>query len=375
MVAAVLWPWCRSIVLGVLVAVAVALGTGPAVVAAQVSTPTSIPPALTYPELSVTATDKGFTLPAEITAGRYLVTLANTGSHLIEAAIVRLPADVNTGRFQNALATPSVPSWLGTTVSVGGPGATPPGGQTQVIVDFAPGQYVITTLSNSPNFTSGLTVGANTGSAAPEAVPADLHVTLKDMSFDLPAKVGAGYHVWQVTNTGDQLHQMILERVPNGTTLEQIKESLTRSPEATPPPNGLTAADFVPAGGLSELSPKQTAWVLVDLTPGRYLAISFDPDPHHDGVSQAREGMIKLFDVTGPDPLPKGSKVTTTTASNVRAAPSLTATSLITLPQGYALIVIGPPQLAGGMLWYPIQDANNPKATGFVAGFLLAPAG
>lgn len=366
--------WHRWIVLGMVAVVAIAISAGPAAVSAQVGTPSAVPPVLTYPELTIAATDSAFTLTPQITAGRFLVTLENTGSDQIEAAIIRLPKGATAAQFEAALTTPTAAS-VSPIIFIGGPGGTPAGGRTQAIIDFTAGQYVVTTLSDSPSLVAGLEVVASgTPVAAPAAPPVDLHVTLKNFSFGLPAQVAAGFHVWQVTNSSDQPHQMILERVPDGTTLAQVKEALTRSPNGTPPPNGLTSDDFVPVGGLAELSSDLTAWAVVDLAPGRYLAISFDPDLHKSGTSQALEGMIELFDAVGPSPLPTGSTVTTTTATNLRAAPSLTGQIVTTLPQGAPLVVTGSPQPAGGTLWYPVRDANDQSVTGFVADFLLAKA-
>jgi len=301
--------------------------------------------------------------------------LTNNGSLPIEGDIVRLPAGITAADYQGVLATPtaSLPSWLPQTVSVGGPGGAPPGGWSQSIVDLTPGSYIITTNSNTPALTQGFEVvaGSAATAGATKAPPADGQVTLVDFAFGLPTRIAAGYHVWQVTNTGSQVHQFILYNIPSGFTAEQVLDAITNPAAATPGAAVLTAQDFVPVGGLAELSPRLTAWAVLDLAPGHYVAMCFDKDPA-TGERHVLEGMIAVFDATGPAALPLGARVVTTDSGiNMRATPSLTGQVVATLGQGQALVVTGAPVPTGTLLWYPAQEADNPQVAGYVAADFL----
>jgi hypothetical protein len=55
---------------------------------------------------------------------------------------------------------------------------------------------------------------------------------------------------------------------------------------------------LVAAGGLSFLSAGRTAWALVDLPPGTYVALCYVPD-REVGAPHALMGMIDVFSVGG----------------------------------------------------------------------------
>lgn len=287
--------------LTVLLAVLVTLLTA-GLAAAQEATPPAPAALAGYPELRIRATDDALELPTQVPAGRYLLTVENASGGLAGAYPIRRPAGLSAAEMQAgiqaAIATPEgrVPEWFYETVAVGGPFA-PPGAQTQTVVDLEPGPYGV--LNPGTAVVATLEVLADPG-ATPvgQADPAaDLAVEMREFAYvGLPERVAPGPQVWAVTNTGGQPHELALLRAPASSTFEQVMAALMAPPEATPPPGGLGFADLAPVGGVGYLSPGRTAWGVLDLAPGTYVALCFVPD-RATGLPHAAMGMVAVFTV------------------------------------------------------------------------------
>lgn len=255
-----------------------------------------------YPELRVRASDDALSLPVEVPAGRYLLVLENASAGLAGAYPMLRPAGLNVEQMQAgiqaAIATPEgrIPDWFYETTAVGGPFA-PPGAENAVIVDLAPGVYGV--LNPGNGIVAPLEVVAR-GGATPVVVvepPADLTVMMREYAYvGLPERVAPGAQVWTVTNSGEQPNELALLQAPTGTTFAQVMAALATPPDATPAPGGLGFADLIPVGGVGYLSPGQTAWAVLDLAPGTYVALCFVPD-RETGMPHAAMGMAAVFTV------------------------------------------------------------------------------
>src|SRR5699024_9188493 len=98
-----------------------------------------------------------------------------------------------------------------------------PGGQGTVIAWLDPGTYAVVCLipdaEGVPHVAHGmLSMLEVTEAASTAADPAaDGTITLVEMTFEgLPAEVPAGQYVWQVTNGGTQLHEMVIMQLAPG---------------------------------------------------------------------------------------------------------------------------------------------------------------
>jgi hypothetical protein len=130
------------------------------------------------------------------------------------------------------------------------------------------------------------------------APAADLDIRLQEFAFDtFPTVVAAGQHVWKVFNGGKQPHQMIVGKVPDGMTVQQVIAGFQPPPNGTPVPGAMTRADFHSVGGIEIISPGNTAWSLVDLTEtGTYAVVCLVPD-EQSGMLHVAEGMASVFTV------------------------------------------------------------------------------
>jgi len=272
-----------------------------------------------YPESIYSAKEYAFEGPTELAAGIAKLTMQNDGSMdhhmmLLKFADGKSMADLGAAMQQGlaGLAT------LG--VAVGGPGSASAGEQSSVLMDLAEGNYVAMCLipddDGIPHAAKGMvlpiTVAAAATPTALVAPTANATVTLTEFHFmGIPETTAAGPQIWQVTNTGTQLHEMGIAKLAPGVTFEMV-QAILMSTEATPAadmatPESDTVGMATPAaagpppftsiGGAAPMSPGTSMWYTADLEAGDYFAICFVPDAE-SGAPHFVLGMITPFTVS-----------------------------------------------------------------------------
>jgi hypothetical protein len=259
----------------------------------------SILGSLGYPEFVVEVNGDAFRLEqTTIPAGRTMIVLRNT--HVEESwhgFLLRLPDDVSLDAL--LAATPASgeedapPEWLFRATYPGFPGETLAGQENRVVVDLTPGEYLIVGDTFQPFDVTPVTAATPQSAAL---VQSDASVSLIDFAFNFPSDLVPGQQVWEVTNTGDQPHEILLARSSVPITAEQALALIEGDENATPAPGSPTMADIVPVGGIGWLSPGATGWTEVTLEPGYYIALCFVPDPA-TFTPHAMMGMVTVFEV------------------------------------------------------------------------------
>jgi hypothetical protein len=245
-------------------------------------------------ELKIVATDHHFDMPAQIEAGYVHVVMENAGKEPHHAQLLRLNDGVTMAQFQEALAQ-GVPAVLQIAALTGGPSVIDPGLSQGVTLELTPGQYMLLCIVPSadgvPHMAKGmispLTVTAPAAAAVVEAPEADGTVRLLDFSFTLPQQIKAGKQVWEIKNDGKQPHEMVLIKLAEGKTMDDVA-AYTANPAGAPP--------FADVGGMQGIMPGASAWLDLDLTPGSYVALCHIPDMA-SGEEHMHLGMIMPFQV------------------------------------------------------------------------------
>ena len=184
-----------------------------------------------------------------------------------------------------------------------------PGASGQVGMAFAPGEYLLVgTVEPVEPEGEAPEEGAEQEPPAPQentyamltvqegestnVLEADQVIQMVDFAFALPGDIAAGQQTWQVVNSGQQLHHMVLMKLNEGTSMEDLMAWM-ESEEGPPPAEE--------AGYVGVLSPGVSNWLTMDLTPGEYVAICFMPDHLGDATGQPHFmlGMIQSFTVSG----------------------------------------------------------------------------
>jgi hypothetical protein len=121
-------------------------------------------------------------------------------------------------------------------------------------------------------------------------------ITQGDFKFIMPAGFN-GKGVVAVSNQGSQIHEMVILKLNPGKTLADAKAFLLVPPGGKAPAGPPPFSSVPGIGGVTGLSPTQSAWLNMDLAPGNYVLFCFFPDPTKGNIPHALEGMTAEFSI------------------------------------------------------------------------------
>lgn len=238
------------------------------------------------------AVDYAFHGPDTISAGMTAFTLTNGGKTFHHVQFVRLDSGKTVADLEAALKKQGPPpAWA---VDVPGPNAAEPNQTVNATVDMAPGNYAVICFVDIPEkkphfargMVKGLTVKPATGPSAP-APTADVTIALSDFSFAVSKPITAGKHVFQVTSTGPQSHEVIMLKFAPGKTMDDFGKWMAKQ-DGPPPASSM--------GGTSAQTAGSSVTFEADLTPGDYAILCLVPDPK-DGKPHIEKGMVHTFKI------------------------------------------------------------------------------
>lgn len=238
-------------------------------------------------EVTVDVTPNGVNIPKEVPAGYVTFTANNTTQDGFDFSIAQLNSGVTSDQLTQAFQ--QGPDAALPLVTLYGGGSAQPGNSGSTTVNLPEGSYAAVAIPQSdapPQFAFFTVTGSSQGSAP----KADLKASLVDFNFQLPDKISAGQQVWEVTNTGTQVHELYIVKPSPGVTQDTILEMM----QATEAPNG--PPPWTDAGYFGPISPGKTGWVNLNLDPGTYIVICFLPDTN-SGQPHVMLGMIKTIQV------------------------------------------------------------------------------
>ncbi len=252
------------------------------------------PAAMPAQVVTLKGADFSFEGPAEVQSGWVTVNFSNVGKEAHHAQFARLNDGVTPQQIQDALKQ-SEQAALALVSLVGGPSVIDPNGNGSVTMNLAPGQYMLLCFLPSadgvPHLAKGmvalLTVKGAGASTAAEP-KADVTVNMADFHYTMPAEVKAGKQVWKVVNDGPQPHEIVVLKLEDGKTPDDVFAFFAK-PEGKPP--------FTSIGGMQGISKGAApAFINFDLQPGTYVALCNIPDAT-TGKAHAELGMVMPFTV------------------------------------------------------------------------------
>jgi len=206
---------------------------------------------------------------------------------------------------------------LGADVSLGGPNAGGIGSTTNMVVDLQPGPYMVVCLipdeeTGMPHAAMGMIspLEVTTPTTEAQIAPPEIQgaIDLVDFSFEgLPAELPAGPHTWAITDTGEQLHEIVIYQQAPGVPYAVIESIFLALPEATPTgieatPGAMASPEagapppFTAIGGVAPMSPGVINYLEIELAAGDHFAICFIPDAE-TGAPHFALGMIMPFTI------------------------------------------------------------------------------
>ncbi len=289
--------------------IAVALVTLGCAAESDESIPEATPAAANH--VALASANFAFEAPDTISAGWTTFEFANNGEEIHYAHLVQLPpgrtaTDLVSG-YATAIRTSTPrPEWL---TRFGGPGGAVPGGSAAITQYMEPGTYVllcpVEDSAGHPHFEKGefktVVVRPSDGDASPSAnaPAATATIRLLDFGFAVDSPMTAGVHTIRVNNGGAEGHDMVVMKLAEGVTLEDV--SRTMNPEAarrtgqdsTPPVPFENLGALV--GGIAAIHPGMDVFVTMTLTRGDYLLLCMATAK--DGRSHIEHGMIQRMRV------------------------------------------------------------------------------
>lgn len=263
------------------------------------------------PEYVWTASELAAGLPAQVTPGYALFTLASDADTSDSLTIFRLNEGTTLEAFQAASdridqafteggdVAAAMNEGLAMVDILAEVGAEP-GERRSVGVVLTEGRYA---LEYAPE-TEGprertyheFRVEGAAGAPAPTA---DATVQWADFAFAFPPNLPAGEQTWHVRNIGAQLHHMVIFTLAEGATLEDFVAFMEQMEEGGPPEPGAGEPLAEPVDYVGTMSTGQESYHFVDLAPGQYVAVCFLPDHLGDATGQPHFmlGMMQVFRV------------------------------------------------------------------------------
>jgi hypothetical protein len=205
------------------------------------------------------------------------------------AGFARLKPGISAARAQKIVGGDNIPPHLPFTL-LGGVPQLQPGGSWRATLNLAPGRYAMfDDGENAKGMLRSFSVGARTGArAAPPRTVGT--IGMRDFAFDMHLpKNWNGKGVVKVPNSGRQMHELTFVRMSSRAEERKLTGELRKGYPSGPEPKGITFAQ----GGTS---PGQTAYVHLDLGPGRYLLVCLMPDPK-TGKPHTALGMLSTLTV------------------------------------------------------------------------------
>lgn len=273
--------------------------------------------AVDYPKVMITAENDGggykFGTPDSFPTGYVEVSLENKSDADHHAMFMKLNSDVTPDQFiETAKSAPNPGALMALAVSVGGPGSVSPGQTSTVIMNLEEGPYVLICEvpgpDGTPHYKMGMIVEVD---AKPDGAPvttvptAETTVDLIDFAFEgLPPTITTDQHIWEVTNTGKQLHEMAVFLLSPGVSADMALGMLTAedtgatpaAASASPAAAATSGPPFVDVAGVAPMNPGQTVWPVMTLASGDYVTVCFIPDPE-TGKAHVALGMFGEFSV------------------------------------------------------------------------------
>jgi hypothetical protein len=296
---------------GVLMALLLMAGVGARTVGAQGQVDDAfsdtILGGLGYPELEIQVGEAGVVAPTEVPAGFYHVTFSAVGDYVGYLVFVDTPDGLSEAELIAQISAAGSgdlvqPGWT----YYGGTNTPDVGKPATFVIELKPGEYTI-----AASYYKGgdeydeevyklVPLTVTDGAADGTQTAPDATVTVEETDAPAyivsPDPVAAGPQIWKIANTGSHhSHHMVMMRIPDGVTSDQIITEMGGMFSGTPVAGGVFF-DFIWTGYAALQSPGQTTYAEFDLQPGTYALICFiisaEGEPPH-----ALQGMVTVFTV------------------------------------------------------------------------------
>ncbi len=261
--------------------------------------------------IMLSTADHKFQAPDTISAGWTTFRFANNGDDIHYAHIVQLDSGRTVSELVAAYAlairtSGPRPTWV---TRLGGPGGAAPRDSSNVTQYLEPGSYVwlcpVEDSGGTPHFSKGefttfVVRAASPGAAGQAAAPAaSARIRLMDFTFMVEAPLKAGPHTFSVENAGKEPHDIVMLKLAQGKTLDEVRRFLNperaRRPNEASQPQPSFESLVTMVGGIAVIAPGMKVFFAADVPQGEYVLVCMTTAP--DGRSHIEHGMIQQIRV------------------------------------------------------------------------------
>lgn len=252
---------------------------------------------LGLPHLTFTLTPRRVRgVPLTTKAGRYVLTVIGeppSDTAPGSVMLVQLPdgMSLDDARIAASMERAAPPELYTQAIMPGGAEIGPSGASVSVI-DLTPGEWIVAGYGMATEPTT-MTVTGDIPGALPEP-RSTAAFTVTEMRVQLSAgSLRVGRNMIRIENDGHEPHFITIERVPSGTTVENLEATMQAILGGTPKGTTIAEEDFQPVAVSTDQSAGSVMWMPVTLEPGTYAVTSWHPDPR----SMSAGAMIEMYAV------------------------------------------------------------------------------
>ncbi len=244
--------------------------------------------------VTISAHEYAFEAPKQLPAGVTTFRFMSHGKEPHHGILVRLdPGKTSADLVQSMKQEGPPPAWAHFD---GGMMIGDPETGSNVTMTLTPGQYALICFIPSPDgvphiakgMIAPIEVTPATGPAAAEPTP-DIVLRLVDYDFEFSQPLTPGEHVIRVETAPGQPHELVLVRLGEGVTAQQVVAAEMGQSKGPRP-----SYRFV--GGVAPMGTGRHAYIQATFAPGDYALICFIPDAK-DGKPHLAHGMLKQIRV------------------------------------------------------------------------------
>lgn len=249
-------------------------------------------------ELTFVVNGNGVEGPEDSAGGWTKLTLDNQAEQVHALTLYKIAEDKSQEDLQALSEEDGPPEWA----EYYGELTVGDGGSQSLVTNLAPGKYVLEVTDQgeegAPGKYATMIVSGSGKEVAGEDLPeADVSIEMRDFAFTTANEIKAGNQMVRYSNTGKELHAMLISRLKEGKTIDDVQAVVQREMNGEEVPEEELPIEAPELAFI--LSPGVTTYVNRTFEPGNYVIFCPLPSAANDMAPHFGMGMLSPLTVSG----------------------------------------------------------------------------